>query len=74
MDIRFSKEIVIPILDIENVGAYEDDVFIGNLTHLVGEPWHTSKNLVDPPVYFETLDDAKAYVKSIRKGAHVGQT
>ena len=60
--VSFGKQITIPIVNISTVSVYRDGVFSGNIVRSAGsELWYTSKGVSDEPVYFETLDDAKAY-------------
>jgi hypothetical protein len=62
--ITFGEPLVIPILDITNVACYRDGEFLGNINRkMPAGPWSVSKNIVDPMVYFERLEDAQAFVR-----------
>jgi hypothetical protein len=63
MTVTFKKSPPLAYFTIEVVSCYQDEVFVGNIVRPGPDSaWHTSKNLADPVIYFETLDDAEKFV------------
>lgn len=61
--ITFGEPITFPILGVTGVACYRDGEHIGNISQERPDgPWNISKNLINPMVYFERIEEAKAFV------------